>query len=237
MNASYMPSRLANQVAWSARFVQVVGGNPARYGVPADLMTQFTTINSQLQVEWLRSENEQTRTKGSISDRNVLLRQMRDAAKNLVSIIQGTPSVTDSMKIDAGLTVRKTKPTKKNPPTTSPIVKLSTPQPRQILVQLGAVESKLGKAPNAIGATIFVYFGTTPPPMGEQWSFLENTTKRSTTIDLGPATGIETVWVTAFWYNATGESGPTSEPRSIQVLPGGTLPRESAPSTSVLKAA
>ena len=86
-----MPAAKADQVAWSDTFNTIVGGSAETYGITAPMMAQFNTINTNLQTAWAATLDETTRTRVSVSDRDQLLKQMKASAKNLVSIIQGTP--------------------------------------------------------------------------------------------------------------------------------------------------
>jgi hypothetical protein len=237
MRTSYMPQKKADQVQWAQTFVNVVGTKGSQYGVPADLLTQFTTINTSLQTAWTVAQEPATRTRGTVAAADNLLKSMRAAAKNLVSIIQGTPSVTDQMKIDAGLTVRKTTPSKKPSPSTSPFIQVNSVDGRTVTIELRQSKSKRGRPTQVAGATVLTYTGTDVPQDPSEWRFATNTSKTTVSIPFGPSTTGDTVFITAFWIGTRGESGPAATPVSVNLPAGGVLPTAEAKRSPMRKAA
>lgn len=232
-----MPSKKAAQVIWAATFVNVVGNRTDQYGVPKDLMSQFTTINASLQAAWTVAQEPSTRTRGTVAAADNLLKSMRAAAKNLVSIIQGTPSVSDQMKIDAGLTVRKTTPSKKPSPSTSPFIQVNSVDGRTVTIELRQSKSKRGRPTQVAGATVLTYTGTEVPQDPSEWRFATNTSKTTVSVPFGPSTTGDTVFITAFWIGTRGESGPAATPVSVNLPAGGVLPSEAASERRIRKAA
>lgn len=234
-SSSYMPDKVADQVLWANTFNTVVSGAVAAYGVPAGLMAAFGDVNTALQEAWQASELPSTRTKGTIATRNNALKLMRETAKNLVSIIQGTPAVTDEMKIAAGVTVRKTHGSPIGVPTQSPFIKVKSINGRQVTVQLQQDVSKRCKPPGVAGATILS--ATTATESTDRWKFLRNTTRPGTVTITFPASSTgDTVYLSAFWWNERGESGPAANPLAINLPAGGVVMDEES-NMPALKAA
>jgi hypothetical protein len=140
------------------------------------------------------------------------------------------------MKIDAGITVRKTHPSSTPAPSQKPFIKVVKTDGRTVTIELRQNASKRGKPVDVAGATIFTATGAAAPVSGEDWKFLANTGKTVVEIPFAPSATGDTVHVTAFWNNAKDESGPAANVVSINLPAGGVLPSE-AGETPALKAA
>ncbi len=237
-NSSYMPAKQAEQVQWAATFMSVVGGQAAQYGVSAALMTEFDALNNTLQSAWSAAVEPSTRTKGTVAAKDAALREMKRAAKNLVSIIQGTPGVTEQMKVDAGLTVRKTHPSPKPAPTEQPLIQVKKVSGRNVTIELRQDAQRRAKPAAVTNALLFTYAGETAPMDTNLGSFVTTTTSRTVTIPFPPSATGDRVWVTAMWANAKAETGPAADPPVFVDLPaGGVLPTEAASERPVRQAA
>lgn len=223
---SYMPKRKAEQVAWAQTFDNVVRPNATEYGVPEELMTQFTALNSALQTAWTAAQEPSTRTRGTVAAANNALVAMKVAARNLVSIIQGTPGVSDQMKLDAGLTVRKTHPSPKPAPTESPFIQVKRVNGRNVTIELRQDAERRAKPAAVQNALIFTYTGQSAPQDTNLWQFVMTTTNTTVQIPFPPSETGDRVWITAMWSNAKSETGPAAEPVSVNLPAGGLLPAE-----------
>lgn len=219
-----MPRKQSEQVAWSANFSQKISQPGFNVGLSEAQITAFGTVNGTLQAAWQEAIDPSTRTKGKISAKDVALKNMKAMAKNLVSIIQGTSTVTDEQKDDLLITIRKTTPSPIPAPTTSPKIDVLSVTGHEFKLRLSDVDRPTSKAKPAgtIGVNLYSFVGETPPTNVQDWKSEGTATKPSevtVTIDesVAPAT---TVWFTAFWFNARG-SGPATEPVSAVVQLGG----------------
>lgn len=238
---SYMPSKQADQVAWAQNFLTVVQGSLAAYGVSATLMTQFEALTNTLQEAWTAASNVSTRTRGNVAAKDDALRNMKAAARNLVSIIQGTPSVTDQMRLAAGVTVRSTGRTPTPVPAMYPWVGATGtgPDGRTLVVELRQDKSKRGRPAKVAGATIYTATGPVAPTTADGWRVAANATKTTVAIPFPPSATGDTVWVTASWTNSLQQSGPAARPVSVNLPAGGELPQraEAQPTTKMRAAA
>ncbi|MGN6725531.1 MAG: hypothetical protein ACTHLZ_06410 [Tepidisphaeraceae bacterium] len=220
MRNSYMPAKLNEQVAWAANFVAIVMPAVTNYGVPQAMMTAFDTLNTQLQAAWLVSQSESTRTKLTVIQRDKLLKQMRAAAGKLVSIIQGTPDVTDDMLVAAGLTVRSTARTKPDMPL-QPVVGVTRINGRDAFIEIMKARGSRGKPARVESATIMIATGDTCPMSMDGFSYYTTTGDTKVTLSFPPSDTGTTVWVTAFWTNTAKVSGPSCTPIPVQLPAGG----------------
>jgi hypothetical protein len=230
MRSSYMPSKKADQVQWAQTIDNVVGPSYGAYGIAKELMDQFAASNTTLQAAWNISKEPATRTRGSIAATDNSLRAMKVAARGLVSIVQGTPGVTDQMKIDAGLTVRKT-PSKKPAPSESPIVTVTNVSGRTVTLKLRQDGERRAKPVNVQNALVFTYTGQAAPQDTNLWTFVMTTTDTTVQIPFPPSETGDTVWITAMWVNAKSETGPAATPVSVNLPAGGVLPAEAGERT------
>lgn len=231
---SYMPSRKAEQVAWATHINTLLSTSAELYGVPAGVADAFNGITTNVQMKWQTATTPATRTKGSIAAANDALKAMRAAAQNIVGYIQATATVTDQMKIDAGVTVRKTHPSPIPPPHQKPYLVVTNIDGRKVTLELRQAVDKRSKPPAVAGATILS--STTGAMTAESWQFKANTTKTKITIPFPPSETGDTVYVTAFWTNAKDQSGPAADPIAIN-LPAGGVVLEKQNATPKLKVA
>ncbi len=225
-NNSYMPSRQAEQVAWSANFFEVLSAGPPIYGPTEAQTTAFGLVNTALQTAWTQGTMPSTKTKLTVAGKDIALANMKIMARDLVSIIQGTDTVTDVQKLALGLTVRDKTPTRIPAPTTKPFIKVLGIADRTVTIQLQQAEEDHGRPAGVTGATIFTYTGTAAPTSQEAWKFAANVTRTRVELPFPPSATTDTVWITAFWKNAKNESGPSAVAASVMLYPGGFLPTE-----------
>ena len=218
-----MPVKEAAQVAWADNFNTIVGSSAETYGISAPMMAQFNTLNTTLQTTWAASSATSTRTRGTVANKNNALLAMKTAAKKLVSIIQGSQGVTDQMLIDAGLTVRKTKPTPAPVPSQKPFIKVTNVDGRTVTIELRQDATNRAKPAQTASATIFTATGDAAPMSMDGWSYLTVTGKTTVQIPFAPSTTGDTVWITAFWTSTNKQSGPAAKPVSVNLPAGGVM--------------
>jgi len=221
---SYMPSKESEQVGWSQNFATLISATPTAFGLTAPQATAFDDVNGILQSAWTAATEPTTRTKITIADKDTALKNMKVMARNLVGIIQSTPTVTNGQKEALGITVRKTNPTPLPVPSTSPMIQVLNVNGYQVTLRLRDVERPDSKARPAgtTGACILSYVGPTAPTNVQDWKLEGNAFKPSdVAVTFGDSVEAGSkVWFTAFWFNARG-SGPATTPVSTNIQFGG----------------
>jgi len=213
-----MPTRKALKVLWAATFNTVVGPNAVAYGLTTAQMTEFSTVNTNLQAAWQIAMDPSTRTKGAVANFNNALRAMTQLATNLNRIIQGTSTVTDTMRINAGLRVYKTTRTPEGVPTQKPYLTSRGVDGQWVTIELGQDISRRSKPAGVAGATILM--ATSPTAPASDWQFVTNTTKTKLTVQLPTGAAGGYVYLTAFWTNSKDEAGPKANALPVFVSPG-----------------
>lgn len=224
MPKSYFPTKQAEAVSWALQFSNQVVANAAAFNVPTAVATQLNTLNANLQEAWVAFSNPANRTRGIIEAKTAALRDFKSFVKNVVNTIQAAPGVTDQQRIDLGITVRKTQPSKDSAPTEQPIVTVKKTLGRTVTVGLSRAEGKRGRPAKTLGANVFVLRGASPNDPTAKWEFAANTGKNTIEIPFGPSATADTVWFQACWYNGAKEPGPLSNAVSINLPAGGALP-------------
>jgi hypothetical protein len=210
-------------LAWSLNFKTLITATPITYGLTAAQATAYGTVHTNYATA-LQACDPAVRNKTSTMAKNDARTALKTAAQQTASIVEGTPTVTDSQKISLGLNVRRP-PSPVPAPSSSPGLDVVSTSGWMVQIRLHDTTStkKRGKPPGVSGASVFSYVGATPPTDIGAWKFEGNTGK--TTVDVTfPITlpmGTK-VWLTAFWFNGRKESGPACLPVSATIY-GGTV--------------
>ena len=141
------------------------------------------------------------------------------------------------MKIDAGITVRKTTPGNKPAPTQSPVVQVTSVDGRTVTARLRQDGERRAKPAGVQNALVFSYTGENPPQDTNLWTFVMTTTKTTIQIPFGPSETGDKVWITAMWVNAKSETGAAAIPVSVNLPAGGTLPQMAEKKSPMRRAA
>lgn len=223
MANSYLPAKDGALLDWGRNFSQLISQSPVSYGLTILQAESFGSLFSAYEAAYNTAVAPETRTKGSIAAKNTAKNAMKADARNLVSIIQGIPTVTPQMKIDLGVSVRDTEPTPILPPTVAPEIDFMPTGTRTIRIRLHNEKTLNRRKPDGVkGATLFSYIGATPPADFSNWKFEASTTKNVLEVEPPPTVSSGTqIWFTAFWFNPRTQSGPAATPVSTIVQYGG----------------
>ena len=224
--ADYLPRRDAELLAWSANWSDLINDSPETFGLSIEQASDYRDLHDAFAAAYAVTQGPErgpvaTQTKNTA--REALIREP-GGIRQLVRIVQTYPGTTDAMRVQLNITVPQSEPTPVPPPDHAPEIDLHPPVMRRVPIVLHNEEviGRRGRPDGVRGALVFSYIGPTPPSPQEtdQWTFEKNTTRTSLEIEFPPtvANGA-TVWITARWYNPTGESGPASAAR-YAILPG-----------------
>ena len=139
--------------------------------------------------------------------------------RKLVKIIQASPAINNDKRAALGITVPDTDPTPVPPPEDAPQLDIVSVEGRTVKLRLRDAATGKRKKPEGVAtATVLSYVGEDIPADIRDWSFEGNDTRLDTEVAFGdeftPATK---VWLTAFWSNRRGESGPACAPVSTHL--------------------
>jgi hypothetical protein len=219
MSVTAMPRTDATLLGWADKLSQKIA--LAAYGVPTTLQTAFNTSLGTFRTALAECQPGE-RTIGRVKTKNQARTLMKVQARFVISAVNSNPAVTDQMKDEAGINVRK-KPAPRPAVTTSPTIEVKARNNTSVTLTIKAQASdkRRGKPANAEGVAVFSFVGATPPTDVNAWVNHGYSGQTKWELDfpgLAPGT---TVWFTAFWFNARG-AGPGSNPISTAIA-GGSL--------------
>lgn len=216
----------ATIVSGSANFAALIATGFAGYGLTTGQAGAFGTLNTALQTAYTAAINPATKTRVTVAAKVLAIRNMRASAVVLSKIIYATAMVTDGMLMGLGLLPRAAR-TPIGVPTTSPIVEVGIVSGRLVNVKLHSSDStRRGIEIGAKGANVYSFVGPAMPTDPREYHFEGMTTRTAAQIlfpDSAPSGA--TVWLSACWINARGQTGPASAPISFTLQGGGVLPQ------------
>ena len=220
---SYLPSREADLVNWTANFSSVIEANPSAYGLTAEQATAYLSAMEAYQSAYNTARNPSTRTPAAIETKNTFKAQLLVLTREFVNICQAYPDMTNNRRVQLGITVRNYEPTPVPIPTTPPQIDLLAAIGHTFKLRLHNGESTRRSKPTGVqGATVFSYVGEVPPADLSDWKFEGSTTRTAVDVKIpGTVAPGTKVWLTAFWYNRRAESGPACTPIASGVGFGG----------------
>lgn len=211
----YLSKSDSELLLWSINFLALISGSPTTYGLDTADATAYGVKHAAYADTLQVATDPITRTKSAIEAKNQSRANLIEAARLLVSIIQGQANVTDAQKIDLGITVRK-------PPTPSPV-------PGQAVMHVTGVNGNFvscaahgegesprrGKPAGVVAIGVFRHVGETVPADANGWEFAFNTGRSRFEVEFDAALPAGTkVWLTCFFQNGRKESGLAAVPVS-----------------------
>jgi hypothetical protein len=207
-------------LGWSLNLSTKLSADPAAYGLSAEQAAEFAAVH-QAFADAMAAVDPAIRSKVSVARKNDARDVLKAQARLLVSIIQGQASVTDSQKIELGLTVRRA-PRAIPAPLDPPGVLVTYVVGQTVHLRLyDFVTARRGKPPGVRDATIFSFVGDEPPASLSEWTLQCNCTRTQIDIHfpstLPPGTK---VWFCAYWLNPRSQRGPVSKPVGTHIQGG-----------------
>lgn len=228
-STDYLPARDADLNNWALNFntMLAAGGPGGIYGLSSAQITAFAALFSTWTTAYNASQAGPTRGPAATQTKNDARAAMVNGPggiRELVAIIQANPATTDTQRQELLITIRDTEPTPIPVPSLAPQIDLKPPVMRTLTMRLHNEASlgHKGKPQGVDGAIVFAHVGPMPPAPQDihLWTFQTNTKKTTVEIEFPSSVAPgSVVWVTAFWYNPRGESGPPA-PAVYTVLPG-----------------
>ncbi len=216
--ASYLPLTDAGLLNWSANFNTQLDAltDPTIVGLTSAQATQYASAQSAYDAAYTAATDPSTRGKATVFAKNEAKKSLVAISREFAMAVTNHPGVTDQQRLDFGLTVRDTEPTPVPPPSTSPTIDVLSVDGWTFNLRLHNGDSTSRAKPEGVkGATVFSYVGDQPPVDVDDWKFEGSQTRTEVTIEfpttLSPGTK---VWITAFWFNPTSQSGPAAMPIS-----------------------
>jgi hypothetical protein len=224
---TYLPSRDADLLGFAENFSTKIAAAPTSFGLTALQATAFATLYDNFADAMRTLQDPTTKSPPFVATKNTAKQALINGPggiRQLVALVQAHPGITPTQLIDLRLTVRDVEPTPVPPPSSAPTVTVLNNAGRQVTLRVydAKEENRRGKPEGITGATVFTYVGEEPPANITLWQFNQSTTKPNRVTIMFPESVPDgaKVWIAAFWYNPTAQSGPLSEPISTRVIGG-----------------
>lgn len=225
MPNTYLPQTDSGLNDWSANFVSQLAAttDPTTIGLTAADVSDYAQTQNTYSTAYTAAIDPATRGSATVLAKNLAKETLVSESRRLAMIITNHPGVTDQQRHDFGLTVRDTERTPVPVPDTSPMIDVVSVEGQRINLRLHNDESTSRAKPTGVkGATLFTYVGDTTPAEISDWKFEGNVTRTIVTLEMAATTAPGSkVWITAFWFNTKGQSGPATSPVSTYL--GGGL--------------
>lgn len=227
----------ADLATGSANFYSLVNASGAAetYGLLAADVTAYGAANAAYQTAFAAANSPATRTTAAVAGKDASRDTLRRSARNLAMKVNGTPSVSDQMKIALGLKPRAT-PAPIRPLTVKPVGEIVGVDGNQVtFVARQADNSKRGKPESAYGMVVYSYVGENVPNDIAAWTPEGNTTRTKVIVafpkTLAPFTK---VWITCCWISPRLQAGPGPTPVATNL---GTFAVQSVDANGTMKIA
>ena len=225
---SLFPSSDAKLLEWSTVFNAGLAANFAALGMTSAQATSYTAVHTAFATALAAATTPATRTSITIAQKELAKTNLKHLGGGYAMMINGNPSVTNAQREALGLKPRLM-PTPIPPPGTSPVIEIRGVTGWKVSIKLKSANgSHRGRPPLCSQAVVFSYTGATPPADITKWVYQGQTSKLVVDVQFSStlASGT-TVWLSAQWLNAKGESGPATFPVST-VLQGGNVIQQAA---------
>ena len=226
-NSTYLPRSDAGLLAWAAHAASVLADGPNVYSLSAAQVTAFTTAFAaydQAMAACAKAVRIPSAVTTKNQKRSALVVQMR----LLSNYVNGIATVTDAQKQDLGLTIRR-KPRPVPAPSQPPVLHVVATNGRTVTLELHATTgSKRGRPAGVASASVFTAMSAQIPTEISAYVFYANLTRTQFDVTFDDSATANTAWVTAFWSNARGESGPACPPVRIDLPAAAPVPQPQA---------
>lgn len=218
----FLPDTDLRLLDWSVQFKDGLQAHTAVYGISSTQLSAYVAAHNAFATALATATNPATRTKGTVAAKNDARSILKVLAGSYGRMIGANTLVTSQQKLDIGLKPRAI-PRPVPPPTVRPgfdIVGVDGRTVKVILYTAGS-PTRRGRPKGVTGASVFSFVGQEPPSDPSLYKFEGSTSKREfeVTFPLSVEPGAK-VYLAAFWYSATGMSGPASTPQEAYIQYG-----------------
>jgi len=217
-----VPTKDSLLAVYAPNFSGIITASPTTYNVTAAQATALATASDNFVDAYNAARAEGTRSKSLTATKTSMKIALLSLLRPMYGAIQASATVTNTQKVNLGITIRRT-PTPVPAPSTEPVVTVVSVTGRTVKLRLrdAANPHRVGRPVGVASATILSYVGATPPAGIGAWRFEGNVSK--TLIDVVFPDTVAPgalVWFTVFWSNRKDEAGPACDPVSTYLQYG-----------------
>jgi len=217
-----VPTKDSLLAVYAPNFSGIITASPTTYNVTTAQAAALATATDNFVDAYNAARAEGTRSKSLTATKTSMKIALLSLLRPMYGAIQASATVTNTQKVNLGITIRRT-PTPVPAPSTEPVVTVVSVTGRTVKLRLrdAANPHRVGRPVGVASATILSYVGATPPAGIGAWRFEGNVSK--TLIDVVFPDTVAPgalVWFTVFWSNRKDEAGPACDPVSTYLQYG-----------------
>ena len=205
-------------LAGANNFSTLITAGPVPLGLTAAQATAYAALNTSYASAYATAINPPTRTSVTVAAKDTARALLVNNTIMLAALVLRTPGVTNAQKLSLGLNP-KAPPTPAPVPGSAPLVDFISTVARTVKVRVhDGSTPKRAKPPGVKSATVFSFVGLTAPMTVAGWKY-EGVSNKSVFDIVFPDTVANgaLIWIAAVWNNAKNQSGPPSDPVSINI--------------------
>ncbi|MFT3786179.1 MAG: hypothetical protein QM770_08435 [Tepidisphaeraceae bacterium] len=224
MASKYLPRTEEKLVTWTGDFLTTLQTKPANYfNVPPTRIADYAVTRTRFVEAYGVASNPTTRTGPAIEAKNVAKKTLINSTRSLVDEIQAWPQTTNEMRRELGITERGKKPTP-SPIPPQAFVKVESVNGREVTLSIQQSKTTKSKPRGVLGANVMIAYGDEAPASTLDYTLATVTGKSKTVITLDAVREACTVWISAFWFNGRKQTGPASDPVSVNLSATSAVP-------------
>lgn len=220
MGPNYIPTRDADFMVWLDNFSTLLTAAPLTYGLTAADASALAALTATFDTALAAATNGSTRGPSTIAAKDAARAGAEARARQLATLIQANPVITEAQKTDLGLTVRKTNKTPVPPPTTSPLLVFTAATPLQHTLRYSDQLTPDSRARPFGASALLLSVWIRPsgtPASGPPDQVLTITRNPVGVTFTGPDVTKMATYL-ARWVTLTGKEGPVSTPVAAAIV-------------------
>jgi len=225
MPAKFLPSREAELVEWLEVFNSRIQNRAFEFGLTQQQVIEFQASRNQFTPIYNQSQDEATRTRVVIEQKNVAKRNLIALTRELVRVCEAWPLMTNAKRLELGITPRNPRPSPSPVPTQRPFVKVLKIDGRQVTINLQSNSSDRTRPVGVDSVNIFVAYGPVAPTNVDGWDLYTGTNRARATLTLDKTDQPTKVWICASWLNRKKEAGPACSPVGVDLAATSAVPQ------------
>ena len=190
------------------------------YHVDDAVAAACLALQQSFAAKLVRANDPLTKGPSATFAKNEARKLLLAETQRLANQIEGAMAVSDQLKRDLGLTIRKGTRTPVGRPASAPFITVVRQSGLLLRVRLGdeADPARRGRPQGVAFASVMTFVGDRPPADPAAWVFQGNTSRNVMGIAFPPETPPgSTVWVCAVWSNLKTQTGPVSSPLPVRI--------------------
>lgn len=211
-SAYYLPQTLSGFNTWATNFETLISAAPTDFGLTAGDASAFNTLFASFNSALSVSTTPSTRTPVTVAATQTALEACRAKAQQLVQKYQASGLATPTKSAELGVTNRDTTKTPIPAPTAIPDLGIEKIEPQSVTLRIKELGALLNALPvNCVGYEVYMAVGLTNPPNSPtDMTFVQNGSRRFTTITFAPGDIGKNVSFAVRYRTAKNLTGPWS---------------------------